>query len=482
MKRKSRGLLHVFVVVIAIVLVVGVHATQASDTPASEVQTNETQAHETQANETQANETQANEITAKSPSLTPLPNPLSLEQALALADEMYPDIALAQAELEDARAQLLHAQSNSGLRSYIDITAESKKLTTNGEFTNDSIARFVVSKPIYDFGRSSALEESRSAFISSREYSLFDVRLRHRYEIMRLFYSVLLADSRYMVDNEEMTQRFLKFDKKRERQSLGMVSDVEVLEAENFYLEALDLRTASEKLQRTSRLLLAIALNQPNDLPADLIQPKRIQHDKKIPDEKMVYEAALMANQTILAIKQQIESARAKLQAERARYYPNISAEFELADYQQESSTRGDVRASVNFRIPIYQGNENKAAVARASAALASGAAQLRKAEHALLINVQELIQQLEILNVKRKTALQRELFRELSLDKRRALYEMEVQTNMSDALVRTTEALWLSKKIEFDIALTWAQINVLLAKPLINNNEVTISNEVIAP
>ncbi len=365
---------------------------------------------------------------------------------------------------------MLHAQSTTGLRSYIDITAETKKLTTTGNYTNDSSAQFIVSKPIYDFGRSRALEKSRSAYIASREYSFFDVRLRHQYEIMKLFFDVLLADSKYRVDNEEMTQRFLKFDKKRERHSLGMISDVDLLEAENNYLQMLDQRTVSEKQQQSSRLFLAIALNRPHDLPADLVQPNLLQHQQKIPGRKEIYDAALATNQTILAIKQQIESARAHLQAERARYYPSVFAEFELADYQRDFSTRGDVRASVNFRIPIYQGNENNAAIARATAALVSQTARLRRAEHTLLKNVQALINQLEILHVKRNTASQGVLYRDLSLDKRRALYEMEVQTNMSDAQARITEALWLSQKIEFDIILTWAQLNVLRAKPLINN------------
>lgn len=415
------------------------------------------------------------DVTTTLPSLKSLPSPLSLEQALAFTDEMYPDIALAQAELDDARAQLLHAQSATGLRSYIDITAVTKKLTTTGDFANDSSVQFIISKKIYDFGRSRALEKSRSAFISSREYSLFDVRMRHRYEIMKLFFDVLLADSKYRVDDEKMTQWFLKFDKKRERHSLGMVSDVDLLEAENNYLQAFDERTASEKQQRSSRLFLAIALNRPDNLPADLVQPKLLQYENKIPNETEIYDAALVMNQTILAIKQQIESARSNLQAERARYYPSISAEFELADYQRDFSTRGEVRASVNVRIPIYQGSENKAAIARASALLASQTARLRRAEHGLLKNVQELIKQLEILYVKRNTASQRVLYRDLSLDKRRALYEMEVQTNMSDAQARITEALWISQKIEFEIVLAWAQLNVLRAKSLIDNDEIIL-------
>ena len=412
---------------------------------------------------------------ANSPAVqVPLPNPLTLEQALALADDSHPDLLMARANLESARAELMQTESRTGLRSYLDLAAERAKLTTTREFVNDNFARLVINKPIYDFGRSDALEESSAAQVSSHEHQLMDTRLRYQYEIMQRFYNVLLADFRYTVDDEEMTQRYLKYDKKRERFELGMVSELEVLEAENYYREALDERVASDKNQRSSRLLLAIALNRPEELPSDLIDPKLPFSQKEIPDSTQLFEEALQVNPTILALKQEVQAARAKVLAERARYRPTLSAEIEVGEYKRELNSRNEFGAALMLHVPIYEGNETKAEIARATAALATRTAQLKKAEQALLRTIATLVKELGILESKRKTAEQRLSFRDLDLEYKRALYEMEVQTTLSDAQARITEAQWLAKKAEYDTALIWAQINLLLGKSLIPSQEVT--------
>lgn len=409
-----------------------------------------------------AAETPTTKVTTKATTTSPLPNPLTLQQALALTDESHPDLALARAQIDDAQAQLYHAQSFSGLRSYLDINAETKKLTTTGEFENDSNAILTISKPIFDFGRTQALEDSKSALINSREHLLLDAKLRHQLEITRLFYNVILADMRYRVDNEEMVQRFLKFDKKRERHSLGMISEVELSKAENYYREAIIQRTISETDQHSSRLLLAIALNRPDDLPAELVKPDTPESTKAIPDGSELFTAIFQSNETILALKQEVQSAHSQLKAERARAYPTISAEFQLADYERDFSTRGDITATLNFHFPIYQGKEKKAEITRAAAALASKTAQLQKAKQNLLKTVTGLTKKLTILKTQRTTALQRIEFRDLSLEHRRAEYELELQTNMSEAQARITEALWFKQKTDFDISLTWANIDML--------------------
>ena len=105
---------------------------------------------------------------------------------------------------------------------------------------------------------------------------------------------------------------------------------------------------------------------------------------------------------------------------------------------------------------------------------LANRTAQLKKAEQTLLKTIATLTKELSILSNKRKTAEQRMTYRDLDLEYKRALYEMEVQTSLSDAQARITEAQWLAKKVEYDTALIWAQINLLLGKSLIPPLEVT--------
>jgi len=403
-----------------------------------------------------------------------LPNPLSLDQALQFADESHPDLLIAKARVDEAQAQLLRAEAQTNIHSFLDLSAQRLKLTTTGEFVNDNYARLVINKTLYDFGHSSALEDSRTADINSRQYQFVDAKLQHQLEIIKRFFDVLLADFRYSVDNEEMVQRYLKFDKIRERHELGMISPIELNKAENYYREAYDIRDASEKNQHTTRLLLSLALNHPEHLPADLVEPEAINFPDQVPEPEQIYEQAMRANPTILSLQQDVEAARNRVVAERARYRPVLSAEVQVADYERPLNSRGDYLAALTLRVPIYQGNDTQAEIARATADYSVKIAQLQKAQQLLLQTISNLIKDLEILRTKGKTSQQRLAYRELDLEYKRGLYELEIQTTFGEAQARMTEAQWLAEKIKYDTAFTWAQLNILMGKPPLENKEVT--------
>jgi hypothetical protein len=63
---------------------------------------------------------------------------------------------------------------------------------------------------------------------------------------------------------------------------------------------------------------------------------------------------------------------------------------------------------------------------------------------------------------VERNAAKVRTAYRDLYLDRSRALYELEVKSDLGDAMTRVTEAQWLAAQVEFRLALTWARIDAL--------------------
>jgi hypothetical protein len=91
--------------------------------------------------------------------------------------------------------------------------------------------------------------------------------------------------------------------------------------------------------------------------------------------------------------------------------------------------------------------------------------ARLRKAEHELQGTVLDLVQEIETLKVRRTAARQRLQFRDTALERTRSLYELEVQANLADALVRQTEAQYLAARADFDLALAWARVEALTGR-----------------
>ncbi len=402
---------------------------------------------------------------APAQTLAPLPSPLTLGQALALADEPHPELDVARADIDRARARVQEQESRQGTRAYLDLTPEWVNPSTGGGGTNDSRARILLSKQLTDFGRTRSLESAAEDEVAGRELAFLDARQRRRLEIMARFFDVLLADLRYAVDNEEMAHRYVNYDKVRERHALGQVSEVELLDYENRYRESLITRTESQKRQSSARLRLAHALNRPDQLPGELVAPKLTVLDREIPDYKALSEDARKVNPVVAAQRKDTDAARATLNAERARSRPTLNAELEAAEYERALSGRNDFRAGLSLRVPLYQGGEVDAAVARAAADLSAREARLRKVEHDLQQTVLDAVQELETLKVRREAAKQRVAFRDLYLDRARAIYEMEVQTSLGDAMVRLTEAQWLAAQADYQLALAWARVEALTGK-----------------
>lgn len=397
-----------------------------------------------------------------------IPSPLTLQKAFELLDPSHPDIEIQNAQLQQAKAELELSETETGFKSYLDLALAESQPSTEDESYGDSYAKLVISKTLYDFGKSSAENDSYGALAASQEIKFNNQYQLQQLEIMKRFFNVLLADLRYRVDDEEMTQRFLKYDKKRERATLGMVSEVELQEAENFYREALITRAASDANIQSSRLMLAIALNKPEVLPDELLKPDLSYLSDEIPEREDIYQQALKSNPTILAAQHEVEAAQQRLMAARSGNRPTLSAQLEFGEYEQERPSRDTARAQLLLRVPLYQSGSTKASIDRASAQLLQKKARLNKLEQDLLVNVATVIKEMNILKTRKRTAQQRLDFRDLDLEKRRALYELDAETSMSEKQAKVTEAQWHILKLEFEHALLEAQLNMLLGKPLL--------------
>ncbi len=55
-----------------------------------------------------------------------------------------------------------------------------------------------------------------------------------------------------------------------------------------------------------------------------------------------------------------------------------------------------------------------------------------------------------------------RQNYRDLYLDRSRALYELEVRTDLGDAMARSTEAQWLAAQADYRLLLAWARLDAL--------------------
>lgn len=396
-----------------------------------------------------------------------LPQPLTLEQALSLAEEAHPALRLQHAAVLDGDAALAQAHARDDAELVFELTPQAIHPTNaaDDEFVDDSRARLILGKTLYDFGRTRHAISAADANRRARLQRYADARAQQRITIMRRFFDVLLADLRYAVDNEAMAQAFVQFDRLRDRHGVGQVSDIDLLESEDRFQVRRVQRQASLARQSASRQRLALALNRPGTLPRDLTAPKLADLGRALPEFDALLPLVLQHNPVLLAARKEREATHATLAAERRRAYPVLRGEAEAAYYERELASRDDRRVMLSLRVPLYQGGAVDAAVAGARAAQAEQEARLALAEFDLRDALYALLQEMELLTAKRQAAAVRTKYRDLYLDRSRALYELEVRTDLGDAMVRNTEAAYESAQADYELALAWARLRALLGE-----------------
>jgi len=403
-----------------------------------------------------------------------LPEPLTLEHALSLAGEPHPDLERAAAGIDLARAGRLEADALTSLRSSVEAEArwvEPSSAAANQSHADHRVSLFV-RKRLYDFGRSDSLTSAAESDIKSKELLYMDVGNQRRIDILARYLKVLLADLEFIRDNEAMAVEFVGLDRLRDRNELGQVSDIEVREKQVSYEAVRRARVASQARQRATRARLALALNRPTMLSSTLATPALHDLERELPEVEQLHVAALKDNPVLRALRAQMVAAQQRVKAARAGGGPTLTGEFEASAYERQFGSRDDLRAGVTLEVPLSKGGAVEAEVARRLAELRQFEAELAARKMEVRQAVLEIWLELETLRIQRDEARAALDYRDLYLDRSRALYEMEVKTDLGDSMVQLSSARLKQAETDFAIILAWARLDALLGKTVYSTKE----------
>jgi outer membrane protein TolC len=393
----------------------------------------------------------------------PLPSPLSLEQALAIADQDHPERSLADAALAQALASRRQVQSTYDTQ--LTLTGELRAIEPSEiaiyQTHNDSLARLNLSKQLYDFGRTARAEEAADASLVSSEWRLKAVRQQRRLEVMRRFYAVLLADLKHARDNEALAIAYIRFDRASNRHEMGKVSDVDLLELESQYLQVRRELTASANQQRITRSQLAISLNRPTNLPSEVETPE-IELEQMGDEFEPWVEKVLTGNLELKALKADAEAARKQLLASEAADNPVLRGELEAATYERELGGRNPLTAALVIEVPLYTGSRVDAEIAQQRALLQQREAQLQAYELQLHQQVLDLWLAMEKLKVESQALMVSADFRDLALDRSRTLYDLDMQADLGDSMTQIADIQWRMAQNKYDRLILQARLKAL--------------------
>jgi len=394
-----------------------------------------------------------------------LPDPLSLQQAIEMAGDMqHYQIIEAEASMLAAQSVVEQAEASLGFKAQLEIEAayiEPSRIALD-QSANDSRVSLRMTKPIYNFGSSSEdIQAAQTEQIAIQNHMPYIISLR-KIDIAKQFFEVILSDLKYAWDNESMAVEYIRFESAQDRHTLSQVSDVDLLESENNYIDILHQRQLSEINQRHSRAVLAELLNRPTELPSNLKFPKLDFSDNEILDYPELLEKVMLNNPQISLAKKQLEAASQRVSAAGKKFGPRLDAEVEVSEYSRVTGSHDEWRAQLNLVVPLYENSSIKKDVSMARAAWLKQRASLLNIEINLRKRVLALWQKINVLSKRRKQLETSQEFRELRLDKSRALYEMEVQTNLGSSMVAISEIQYKKAKNDFELFLAKMQLRLL--------------------
>ncbi len=398
-----------------------------------------------------------------------LPQPLTLEYALSLADSAHPAMQQARAQQQAAQARLQSSEAEDDLSVSLEARARwvQPPSSMSDEVTDDHKGSLFVRKSLYDFGRTTALQQAARSESQAMAVRYHSERDQHRIAIMRAFFAVLLADQENFRDNEALAVAYITLDRLRNRQELGQTSDIEVLEQESHYQGIRYRLLNSESRQRLTRSQLANLLNLPGQLPADLVSPSFDHAERPLPEYESLLALAQQYNTSLQSLQLELEASQQRVSSVRSGKLPQLNGELEASSYSRELGSSDTWRAGVTLSVPIYNGNRIDSAIATAQAEVMRLRAKLSQSRQDLRQALLENWFELQRLALRREQATSELDYRELYLDRSRANYEMEVTADLGDAMVRLSDAQLALIKNDFDTALAWEKLRALVGVEL---------------
>ncbi len=395
-------------------------------------------------------------------SVPALAEKLTLDDALASVAAPHPELRIAESDLALARADRDQAESRQGFSLSIDGDLRTGYRPT-GEWAPNNVGVIILRKPLLDFGRSSQAVVAADQEIAARQAALFNVENLRRIDIMARYFDVLLADMQYAADNEFLAVAYTDWDKAKDRFKVGQVSQPELMRIEAGYQDVRERRNASQQRMRSTRQKLANAMNRPDYLPTELVDPVLKDNARPVPTYDALLPWVMEKNPRVQMLQAQVAAADARLGSIRAESNPTVNADVYAGSYSRFSNTRDDYSAGLVFNLPIYQGGRVDARVGRELALRERAAAELDKLKLDLTEALLATLQEIDWLRNSARGAADKQVeYRDWALERARAEYELELKTTLGNSMAETQAAHLRRKQVEYRLALALARLEAL--------------------
>lgn len=390
-----------------------------------------------------------------------LPSPLTLQQALKMADRQPVELLEVLQQQTDLQAQRHAAELGTAWR----LALTGKIGRYQYEPSDHAFHRLVLQldKTLWDGGERDALMQALNRQLAAVQGLEGYARARYRLRVIRAYYNIILADLRYRALNEEMAVRYVTLDRARDRHRLGTLSDVELARLEKDYQQLLLQRNLAELAQRQRRVELAILLNRPEAVIDEVVAPSLPRLPEKMPDLSDMMQSVMDRNPELNAVKKQLVALVDKRDWARAARRPRVSVQaYGGIRHFENEVDKGHWRVQLALDWPLLDGGVSEQRLTQVSAEKAVLQTKLKRLNQQLSQRVARLWRTLAALRTREAWLRAYEDFVDLNMEYRRGLYENEERTDIGDAMIEQSRYDLESLKTAMDTALSWYELKVL--------------------
>jgi outer membrane protein TolC len=262
-----------------------------------------------------------------------------------------------------------------------------------------------------------------------------------------------------------MAVAYVGLDKARDRVELKQMAETDLLKLEDEYQQMRRRLTASTNAQRGARAALAIAMNRPADLPAELVRPKLTALGRKQGELDALMAEALSRNPLLQALRAEVRREQGRVAEAEASSKPVLSGRLGAAAYHRDLGGYNPLAAELTLEVPLYSGGRVEAKAAKARSGVMMKSAELQSSELDIQRRITDLWLELQELKVAKEGLTTRAHFREMNLDRSRALYELEVNTDLGDSMVAISQQKLEEAELGFRAELAWAEMEALTGR-----------------
>lgn len=390
-----------------------------------------------------------------------IPNPLSLEQALKIGENQSLEVQKQQLTINEGLIDLQSAQSSFDFQANLDL-----QLAQREEFSDDvdnSYAFIRLEKTLFEQNSDIDIGTARQTIANAKQ-ALAHLQKEKNIDIMRHFFEVILVDMQLETMLERLAISAIRANDVQDDFDINKASEVELLGKQAITQLDVSKRIRIEAQQILKRAELANILGiKYEDRPDDLVNPK-LKHyfSKVLASLDKLRESAFKNNAELQIMHQDLSSLKRQISRHKSDYGVVIKGNVRVGEQAYQRDKNGNLRFGINLTMPLGKDNRKQQTIAKLKIQTKQVALDIQQFKQDLSSQILTLWLTLNELK-QVQTSLTTELdYRDLYLERARANYEMELKSDLGDALTQFTNTEYKLAKNQFDFVITFEKLALL--------------------